>query len=63
MAEQDDSDPRVMTAMEVSASLRINRATLYCLIKRAMIPCYKIASDYRFNREAIDDWRKRGGAR
>ena len=46
-----------MTVAEVCAYLRIHRSTLYRLIKAGKIPCYRIGSDYRFNREQIERWR------
>jgi excisionase family DNA binding protein len=56
-------DPRseapVMDAPEVCDYLSIHRSTLYRLIKRGEIPYFRIGSDYRFNREAIDEWMKR----
>jgi excisionase family DNA binding protein len=51
------SDAPVMTATEACDYLRIHRSTLYRLIKRREIPFFLIGSDYRFNREEIDEWR------
>jgi excisionase family DNA binding protein len=50
----------VMTVAEVCDCLRINKTTLYRIIKRHKIPYFKIGMDYRFNRASIDAWTKRG---
>jgi excisionase family DNA binding protein len=51
------SDVAVMDASEVCAYLHISRATLYRLIDRSKIPCFRMGYHYRFNREQIDEWR------
>jgi len=53
------SNGPVMTVSEVSDYLRINRATVYKMIKANQIPHFRIGSDYRFNREDIDAWMSR----
>lgn len=50
---------KVMTVKEVSDYLRIHPSTVYRLIKRRQIPAFRIGGDWRFNIEAIDDWRMR----
>jgi excisionase family DNA binding protein len=51
------SDARVMNLSELSGYLRVHRSTVYRLLKRGALPGFKIGSDWRFNIEAIDDWR------
>jgi excisionase family DNA binding protein len=46
----------VMTADELSAYLRINRRTLNRLLKKHPIPSFRVGSNHRFDRQAIDDW-------
>ncbi|MGA7617962.1 helix-turn-helix domain-containing protein [Candidatus Binatus sp.] len=45
---------RLMTTREVAHYLRVNQGTLYKLIRRGHIPAFKIGSDYRFDRNAIE---------
>jgi excisionase family DNA binding protein len=45
-----------MTVGEVCEFLRINRSTLYRLIKAKKIPSFRVGSEHRFQRQAIDDW-------
>ena len=48
---------KVITVGELTEYLRIHRSTLYRLLKRQQLPGFKIGSDWRFNVEAIDEWR------
>ncbi len=43
-----------MTSSEVAHYLRVNQGTLYKLIRRGRIPAFKVGSDYRFDRNAIE---------
>ncbi len=51
------NDPKVLTVGELSGYLRVHRSTIYRLLKRGQLPGFKIGSDWRFNVEAIDEWR------
>jgi excisionase family DNA binding protein len=48
---------KVMTVREVSAYLRVQRNTIYRLLRRNQIPAFHIGCDWRFNIEEIDRWR------
>jgi excisionase family DNA binding protein len=54
-------DEKIMTLPEVAELLRVHPSTLYKLIRRKQIPAFRIGSDYRFHRVAIDAWRLNGG--
>lgn len=57
MRLREDSMPGpIMTSREVAEYLQVHQSTLYKLIRRRQIPFFKIGSDYRFSREAIQDW-------
>jgi len=45
----------VLTVAEVAAFLRVNRSTIYKLIRRGELPAFKVGSDWRFNRAQIED--------
>jgi excisionase family DNA binding protein len=47
----------VMTVRELADYLRVHPSTIYRLLKQKRIPAFKVGSDWRFNREAIDHWR------
>jgi excisionase family DNA binding protein len=55
-------DAPVMTVTETCDYLRIGRTTLYRMIQRGDIPHFRIGSNYRFNREAIEEWMKNRGS-
>ena len=54
--------PRVLTVNELSGYLRVHRSTIYRLLKKGQLPGFKIGSDWRFNVEAIDEWRLHQGS-
>ncbi|MGO9450318.1 MAG: helix-turn-helix domain-containing protein [Candidatus Binataceae bacterium] len=53
---------KVLTVNELAEYLRVHRSTIYRLLKKALLPGFKIGSDWRFNVEVIDEWRLRQGA-
>ena len=53
---------KVLTVNELSDYLRVHRSTIYRLLKKGQLPGFKIGSDWRFNVEAIDQWRLQQGA-
>src|SRR2546425_12912608 len=54
-------DAKVLTVSELSEYLRVHRSTIYRLLKKGQLPGFKIGSDWRFNVEAIDQWRFQQG--
>jgi excisionase family DNA binding protein len=67
VAARDESNSSasspIMTAPEIAAYLRIDRTTLYKLIRRGQIPCFRIGKkNYRFSRTEIVEWLASGGS-
>jgi excisionase family DNA binding protein len=56
------STAKVLTVNKLSEYLRVHRSTIYRLLKKGQLPGFKIGSDWRFNVEAIDEWRLQQGA-
>jgi len=54
--------PKVLTVNELAEYLRVHRSTIYRLLKKGLLPGFKIGSDWRFNVEVIDQWRMKQGA-
>jgi excisionase family DNA binding protein len=50
-------DDKVMTVTEVAEYLHVHPSTIYRLLRKREIPAFRVGSDWRFNRESIDDWR------
>jgi excisionase family DNA binding protein len=48
--------PEVMTTTELAEYLQIHPSTLYRMLRKGQIPGFKIGSDYRFNRNEIEQW-------
>jgi excisionase family DNA binding protein len=46
----------VLKLEEVASYLRVHPSTIYRLVKKRQLPAFKLGSDWRFNREAIDQW-------
>jgi excisionase family DNA binding protein len=41
---------------ELADYLSVHPSTIYRMLARKELPSFKIGSDWRFHREAIDDW-------
>jgi excisionase family DNA binding protein len=54
-------EAKIITIGELAEYLRVHRSTLYRLLKKQQLPGFKIGSDWRFNVEAIDQWRMQQG--
>lgn len=46
----------VMTTKEVADYLRVHTSTVYKLLRRRIVPAFRIGSDWRFNKSQIDQW-------
>ena len=47
----------IMTVRELAGYLRVHPSTIYRLLRQGKLPAFKVGSDWRFSREAIDHWR------
>ena len=57
MANEPDS---IMTIEEVAVYLKIPKSTVYILAQEGKIPCQKVGRQWRFHKEAINDWIREG---
>lgn len=48
-----------MTVKDVADYLQMSTETIYRLAQRGEIPATKVASQWRFKKERIDEWMKR----
>jgi len=46
----------IMTVRELADFLRVHPSTIYRLLREGTLPAFKVGSDWRFSREAIDRW-------
>ena len=57
MKPRDDATPRrILLAAEVAEYLHVSLSTVHRLVRHGQIPAFKIGSEYRFYRDAIEDW-------
>jgi excisionase family DNA binding protein len=47
---------RMLTAQELAVYLRVNRSTVYRLLKQGKLPGFRIGSEWRFQLEEVDRW-------
>jgi excisionase family DNA binding protein len=48
----------VMTVKELADYLRVNPTTVYRLLRRRQLPGFRVGSEWRFNRAAIEQWQQ-----
>jgi excisionase family DNA binding protein len=53
----DEMKDKVLTVQEVSTYLRVHPSTIYRMLKKGLLPAFRVGSDWRFTVEAIDKWR------
>jgi excisionase family DNA binding protein len=46
--------PRMLTVGEIADYLRVDRSTIYRLLRRKELPAFKFGRDWRFTMEEID---------
>lgn len=47
---------RMLTAQELAAYLRVNRSTIYRLLKKGKLPGFRIGSEWRFQMDEVNRW-------
>ena len=52
----DSQLPPVLTAQQAAEYLGISPRELYMLLKAGRIPAFKVGTEWRFDRAAIDRW-------
>ncbi len=46
----------VLTLDELSAYLRVSKSTLYKLVQSGALPGQKVGKQWRFRKDAVDEW-------
>lgn len=47
---------RMLTAQELASYLRVNRSTVYRLLKKGELPGFRIGSEWRFRIDEVNRW-------
>ncbi len=50
------ADEQIFTVTELSKHLRVHPTTIYRLLRRGLIPGFRVGSTWRFSRNAIEEW-------
>jgi excisionase family DNA binding protein len=50
------SQEQVFTIKELSEHLRVHPTTIYRLLRQGRLPGFRVGSNWRFNRAAIEQW-------
>jgi excisionase family DNA binding protein len=51
-------DEEIFTIKELSEHLRVHPTTIYRLLRQGRLPGFRVGSNWRFNRAAIEQWEK-----
>jgi len=51
-----DKPMAVLTVKEVADYLQVHPSTVYKLLRKRDLPGFRIGTDWRFNKERIDQW-------
>jgi len=57
MAEASQSD-QIFTIKELSEHLRVHPTTIYRLLRQGHLPGFRVGSNWRFSRTAIEEWER-----
>ena len=49
---------QVMTVPELAEFLRVHPATIYRLLRKGQLPGFRVGSEWRFDRAAIEQWQE-----
>lgn len=62
MAQVAQSD-QIFTIKELSEHLRVHPTTIYRLLRQGRLPGFRVGSNWRFSREAIEIWEREQAGR
>ena len=49
-------DEKLLTVDDLAGYLQLSSKTIYRMLRRSQLPCYRVAKQYRFRKEEIDQW-------
>lgn len=53
---RDDGKDQVLTAEEAAEYLKMALSTLYRLMRKGEVPCFKVGNQWRFKKSILDEW-------
>jgi len=56
-------EEKLLTVEDLAAYLQVSTKTVYRMIRRSQLPCYRLGNRWRFRKEEVDKWleSERGG--
>jgi excisionase family DNA binding protein len=51
-----ESEHEILTIKELCYVLHVHQATIYKMVRQGKIPSFRIGSEWRFRRDAIERW-------
>jgi excisionase family DNA binding protein len=54
---------QIFTIRELSEHLRVHPTTIYRLLRQGRLPGFRVGSNWRFSREAIEQWEREQAGR
>jgi len=58
VSRRESRQKNVLAGRELAEHLSVHPSTIYRMLKDGTIPAFRLGSDWRFNLESIDKWRK-----
>jgi excisionase family DNA binding protein len=49
---------RILTVSELSEYLRVDKTTIYKMLRDGKLPGFRVGSDWRFHVDAIEQWQR-----
>jgi excisionase family DNA binding protein len=49
-------DDKLLSVEDLAEYLQLSTKTVYRMLRRGDIPCYRVGNQWRFRKEAIDAW-------
>jgi len=47
---------RLLSVEELAEYLQLSTKTVYRMLRRGQVPCYRVGNQWRFRKETIDAW-------
>lgn len=63
MAQAQSQADQIFTIKELSDHLRVHPTTIYRLLRQGRLPGFRVGSNWRFSREAIEQWEREQAGR
>ena len=49
-------EDKLLTVEDLAEYLQVSAKTVYRMLRRGRLPCYRVGNQWRFRKEAIDKW-------